>query len=853
MCSLFDINLDEIEGYAHSKSDGNKENFSTHCHRTLKYYQKITELYEIENIYSKLLSNIDMEKSIDINRLIGLFKKISILHDIGKLTSSFQRKLDGAKNNTTHSDKSFGVIIYFLLKLKKNEKINSKEFLILFLVTYSVFKHHGKLNNILEDLGDFNFSQRLVETKEILLLIGENIDYKIIDVLCSTDFWKQWNRKKIRDLLKIFSTKNLSFFILLKLFHSILISSDYWATMEYETGEEFDFFIIDESLKKSISNNFHNNRMMDNKGEIINFNPGINERKKSLRNMDIEEIYFKDNNEKADALNSMRSHLNIITEDELGKTLDTQPDKRVFFLNIPTGGGKTNISMRLGIKIMEKREIKKLFYVFPFINLIEQSFDRLKYFIGENNLTRLDSRYIAEDTENENSNNDIYSRYVDNLFFNKPVLFLSHVKFFDMIFRNNKNSNYNFHQLSNSIVIIDEIQAYRDSIWTETANTLEALGKYLNTYFIVMSATLPEINKLLGQKNDVFYSLIKKSIQNKIFKHKVFDRVEIKPDKNFSIRKDKKLEKEKIIKKLKTFKDFKKILIVVNKVIDSLEIYNLIYSRKEFKEYNVLLLNSTISDGRRKDIIINCKKKDEKIILISTQSVEAGVDIDFDIGIRAYAPLDSLVQVAGRINRNNYKDKCELYVFKDESVHLVYKGDTKSKLTTEKDFETAFFSKNILDYNKIEDFYSKIIEQLKKNNNTRWIVNSEGNISDMANLFFKKINREIHLIEGDTLSLFIPFDNDGQKIWQDYKALFDDRKSFQNFIKIKEFRKKLIPYSVNIFNSYTKYGKLKDILKDEIKYGYYYCDNWEKYYSIEQGLNTKMFKEVIGSREFLFM
>ncbi len=871
MSNLFDFEvIKKLELYAHSskEKDKPKELFYSHCQLTAKYRDRMIQTYGLTAIFENLLTDIAGENTgMDTQKVLDYLKQFILLHDLGKLSTAFQNHLKDSSIKASHSDKGYFLLVYKLLCHQKAKLLNNKEFILLFIVLYSIYKHHGKLNDLTEDLNESIAHGFNADTiAELLNRLEEKADTDILKVMGQPAFWQKWKNKDNKGLIKQLSTNSLSMVILLKLFHSLLIFADYAATMEYETNTEFASQVLTPTLIAEISARFHNDYMSGK-----NFNPIINQQRPQLLDLSLSQLaqsVAENSAHKKEALDQMRSLLNVKAEQLLEDRLKNTED-HLFFLNVPTGGGKTNLSLRLALKIMEKvPDIKKLFYVFPFINLIEQSFTSLGKFIGDENMTRLDSRYLdpTEQEEGyEETSTALFSRYVAGLLFNYPVLFSSHIRFFDLFFRNDKNSHYNFFQLANSVVIIDEIQAYKDTVWTEMSVILDRIGKFLNTYFIVMSATLPAIHTLCGSKppyllDDVF--------TEEIFNHPVFKRTSIAADKSI-----KAAEKEDDSSKmaeafLEKGKGFGKILIVVNTVKGCYTLFDKIKQAakskkyaKEFAEHRLFLLNSTILDGKRQEIIDYCRDKagqePNKIILVATQSVEAGVDLDFDIGFRAYGPLDSIMQVAGRVNRENKKPRATLFVFPDANYKWVYRDDNKAIVT--KEFEKDFFDSKaqpeLNDFSMVNEFYNKIVTRLKTANQSQFIKNSESNIADMVNLYFKQVDSHVHLIEGDTISLFIPFDDAGKRLWREYTALYDNEFSFVNSIKIKEFRKKLVPYAVNVFNGYMpKEGKkLGNVLEQEMQYGYYYCAKWQDYYDLDMGLDQENFKKGVGGREFMFL
>ncbi|MBN1639489.1 MAG: CRISPR-associated helicase Cas3' [Ignavibacteriales bacterium] len=842
MFNLFEVDLNLVAAFAHSSRSGSsKEKFIEHCERTIKYYQKFVSTFEIESIIKQLISCI--EREFDLDSTYQRLKKIVYFHDVGKLTKKFQLKLDGENNNETHSDKSFYFLTYTFFKSHFNGEITEKEFFFYLIVLYSVLKHHGKLKDLKHEILDLHFDEKREKICEIAEFLKLDLDEEIIDRMKQDNFFRHINDNDVIEMIDNFSNDYPVMFVFLKLFHSLLISSDYYATAEFTEQREFDQRSITSEVKSKIWDNFHLKYDYD---DFINFNVDINNSQSELEKIGIHEIENL-NKSKEEKLNMFRSKLNIVAENNLKTYLNSENKSNVYLLNIPTGGGKTNVSMRLALRIMKERNIKKLFYVFPFINIIEQSYDTIMHFTGEENITRLDSRYISplETDEIYDTMEQLeYQKHIDNLFFNKPVLMLSHVKFFDMMLRNDKNSNYNFFQLANSVVVIDEIQAYNDKVWTEVTSLINSISKFLNTHFIIMSATMPNLESLIY--NADFKSLLNPTFRDEVFNSSLFKRIDILPQKDIS--------KEKIPEYLQrlTAQRYRKILVVLNKIIDSYLLFeNLQNSKNNFREYKLFLLNSTIPEKRRKTILKQ-SKEDMKIILIATQSVEAGVDIDFDIGLRSYAPFDSIVQVAGRINRNARKEECKLIVFPDESSTQVYRGDSKSKIM--KCYEKDFFSeKTSNENNAIRDFYNLTISEIQRFRNNLFIQNPESNLQFIQNLNFKAINDSIKLIDADTISLFIPYEKEALEIWDEYCRLFENDNNFVQYLHIKDFRTKLILYNINLFNYHTSKGTLRTILNYEIKYGFYFCKDWNEYFSIESGLNVEKFKEIVtsGRGEFI--
>jgi len=878
------------------KCGDKQEILNEHAELTKKYYDNILKTHEIEDIYENLFNELKLKPELMSKNL----KKIVYWHDAGKINPLYQSKILNnnekfnnlsdklsLKIDSNHGLLSSVLIVYELLKNKGDEfKNNEKEISVILLMSLIVAFHHTKL----QDMNYKIIEDKIKDIKEDIKKIGNFYDVGLNEELIEyitleNSLWRKLIDKIIPNCFN--ENQMTSLFLFIKLFNSLLISSDYYATLEFNSGEEVSFeeSVLSDKISKQIIENFHKNNEIEG-----NFNPDINKNRNKYEEIELDNI--KD----LDEINEVRNWLNIYTEKELEENIN---EKKVFFLNLPTGAGKTNISFRLALKILKNNyKIKNIYYVFPFVNIIEQAYNSLEKFIPEDedkkNL-KLSTRYDYRAPLNiKNEEDDLKKIDFDLLFQNYPIGFMSNVKFFNMVFKNSKSDNYAFYKLSNSIVILDEIQSYDDNLWAVLAECIRKISNLFNIYFIIMSATLPEIDELIKQEKEVMleenkenqefaYRIVDKP--SKIYNHKVFKRLRYDFDKNIVKESKKSINSKKDInKKLKKIEDVlnknkhKKILVVTNTVGDSFDLFTKIKDKYKNKDDKILLLNSTFLEFDRRRIINTIKRwnnDENRIILISTQTIEAGVDLDFDIGIRFYSPLDSIVQVGGRINRNNKNssDESILYVFSDKNYEYVYKGNYKSLVGQEEG--TLQNISNDLNFDHIKSFYENIIEKIKHDNRSFILKNTKENINNLRSLCFSKLSEieivknlnsipvfiktEIKLSNNKSneyiehlkqlskllgLENFVSEDNahillDSEILWDYYVKLINNSSTndfFHNRMKIKYLQKLMGLFTTNVV-----IRNKKDFI---LEYGYYVLEKDNKVYSNVSGINKEALNEI---------
>ena len=167
-------------------------------------------------------------------------------------------------------------------------------------------------------------------------------------------------------------------------------------------------------------------------------------------------------------------------------------------------------------------------------------------------------------------------------------------------------------------------------------------------------------------------------------------------------------------------------------------------------------MSGTILEPRRKEIIDFLKTNDDKnVLLVTTQVVEAGVDIDMDIGFKEKSLVDSDEQLAGRINRNSKKNDNKLFLFEMEKLkaNFVYKGDKRLDVQVKDD---------VLKTKDFDKFYDEVISKIQAQNNTSFIENLNTYIDHIKNLRFSETH--VKIIDMDSISVFVPIDDEVKQV-----------------------------------------------------------------------------------------
>ena len=318
----------------------------------------------------------------------------------------------------------------------------------------------------------------------------------------------------------------------------------------------------------------------------------------------------------------------------------------IYCLPIPTGGGKTLGSLAYALEYCRLHpETERVIYVSPFISITEQNAQVFREAIGEDDwiLEHHSSVIRKEEGTGEDYRSNITSRFDIN--WEEPFICTTFVQFMNTLFSDKGESIRRMHRLVNAVVIIDEVQ----SMPVKCIHTFNYMCNFLNavcnTNIILCTATQPT---LAEAKCPICYSKPKYMIENAADWFYKFERVKIttpEADSRYSI--------ESLAEEIagRTV-NCRSILVVLNTKSAVRSLYDRLKARGIPAEYLTTNLCAEHRSDKIKKIKEILEKKRETIVVVSTNLIEAGVDISFEYVYRSMAGLDSVAQAAGRCNRN---------------------------------------------------------------------------------------------------------------------------------------------------------------------------------------------------------
>lgn len=709
-----------------------------------------------------------------------LLELIIYCHDFGKASEYFQRKLYGDLDNDRLGEHGLisALFGYYIVNQQDFGSLNTN---FANLATYNIIKHHhGNLRNLENrlDTEGYGYLKKILRSIEKNGVEVEKIYSKILSdprkkingfaefldkILSDTQF-----RIKGGALFKKKQEKeaNMNYFFTFNLLYSLLLEGD----------------------KKSASRS---------RAVRANFNPKeklISEYKKSF---DFENEF-----------NQIREKIYKEVISNLEKSWQSE---RFFEIDAPTGSGKTLTLLGSAFQLREKLRVEKgqspkIIYALPFISIIEQNYkvfkDVLEKSTGQvGSDVLLEHHHLADEifaVDGKEVNYSQSSFLIENWY--SEIVVTTFYQLFNSVYTNKNHLLKKYNKLTDAIILIDEIQAIPPSLLQSVRDLFKFLVEKFNTRIIIGTATQPQLNREDEKQEN-------KLISKKLFSPTSSDRISKNDLDNYFNRyrlNTRYLDRQLTLKELETLMTdhtkLENLMVVPNTINSTKELYRNFKNNPDFRGFEKIYLSTNIPPITRFRRIEKAKemiKKSQKFILVTTQLIEAGVDISLEAIFRDMAPLDKIVQAAGRTNRNNEKDFSQVFV-----LNLVDSAnDNRSFSSYIYDKILLSRTKNILlgNQEKIEEkeLYSQLLPKYFRkmiNNEPQGLFkSSDGNQIDLkkeiCGLNFEEIDRYFRLIQDDLpeISCYIVQNEVDRRIWDKFIDISElPAKSWESYGKKQE-------------------------------------------------------------------
>lgn len=744
-----------------------------------KYIQTVEEhCHGVAEIAAELLRDIGLEKTAYLAGMV---------HDLGKFSENFknyiEKAADGEKVQRGSVNHTFAGV-RFLLEKHSDEQLSGFSDIVLEILAYAVGAHHG-LFDCVDDNNNNGFTKRIQK---------EGIDYlnaaqEFLKICCSKQDIEDLLKQSEKECLPVFNeiekladnvdakiqNTQITFYIgfLARLILSAIIEADRSDTSQFMNG-------YSEKTVKNIS-------------EIwINCIKNVEQK---LSTMPLDK-----------PINKTRAQISALCA-EAGNL-----ESGIYRLNLPTGAGKTLTSLRYALHHALAHNKKRIIFTMPLLSIIEQNAGIIHDYIGNEELILEHHSNIVETDENDEL--DKREFLVES--WDVPIIITTMVQMLNTLFAGKTANIRRMQALCNSIIVIDEVQTVPDKMLSLFNLALNFLAKICNATIILCSATQPCFEKTMYPLDKSVKDLITLTKEQET----VFKRVRLE------------YKGEMDCEELADFaagilEENNSLLLVCNTKNEAAVMFNLLCSK--IKDVKAFHISAGMCTAHRKETIKEMQEalenKQQKVLCVSTQVIEAGVDVSFARVIRLLAGMDNIVQATGRENRNRefdglapgyivrlkgevLKGLSEIEAAKNAAANLlvkyknspkIYDNDLMSEKAINEYYECLYGNVN----DGYHDFYiesvrDSILNLMSCNGNV-----DSGKIPEYNKYFMhqalKTAGGLFTVFDEFSIDIIVPYDR-GTEIIQKIFAVGD-----KDYGKLKAVLKEAKLYTVSLF----KYQKIK--------------------------------------------
>lgn len=543
-----------------------------------------------------------------------------VLHDLGKFSDEFQDYLDKAVFHPELAEKKRGQVDHstaggkLLFGMLHNKENTFHEKLLAEIVGNAIISHHSNLQDYISPTIESNFLKRVLEKE--LAEYELAVERFFQEVMPKAEF-TEYVTKAVEEIKQFTDNSPTQSFFLTKYIFSCLIDADRTDTRMFEEHVQEE--------------------------ERIQHRPLFEHYYQKLMN---HLTSLKESSEAKQPINVLRSAMSDQCE-----SFAKRPSG-IYTLSIPTGGGKTLASLRYALKHAQEYDKQRIIYVVPFTTIIEQNAQEVRGILEDNgNVLEHHSNVIEE----EQSESEFGDEQEDGMITKKerlklardnwdsPIIFTTLVQFLNVFYAKGNRNTRRLHNLSHSVLIFDEVQKVPTKCVSLFNEALNFLKKSAHCSILLCTATQPSLENV---KHGLLKERDGEIVPNLTEVSEAFKRVEI-IDKTA-----KPMTNEELAEWIRAeATSWGSTLVILN----TKSVVKNLYEKLKGGPLPVFHLSTSMCAAHRKEQLKEIRtllKEGTPFICVTTQLIEAGVDVSFKCVIRSLAGLDSIAQAAGRCNRH---------------------------------------------------------------------------------------------------------------------------------------------------------------------------------------------------------
>lgn len=725
----------------------------------MKYIAHINEENNTEqSVYEHLHNTADLCQCYAVPLMKNVVYNIGLLHDIGKYQKSFQLRITGSKVQVEHSGAGAQAAMEYY----------GKNRFVKLLTAYCIAGHHSGL----PDGGNPN------DTEDMSTLYGR---------LCrSFEDYSVWYQEIS---LKNFAHAELALQLTQDCFSNGKLRGEFLnEKFAFWTKYCFSCLVDADSIDTAnFTGTNYNERLLS---KFSNCLVKVNEKLNAFQPVT--------------PLQKARSEIQR-------QVYDNYKDADIYFMNMPTGSGKTLCSVKFALEKAISLQKKRIIYIIPFNSIIDQTALEFEKIFGKDaEILRHQSTFTYEKTD-ESEDYKAYAIYAAENW-NADFIITTAVQFFESLASNKRQKLRKMHNMADSILIFDEAHMLPVNYLAPCLQAIVFITKYLNSRAVLLTATMPDYQALM-QRCTFGEAIVADLVPDKSA-FAAFKKCRY----NF-------IGGQSYEQLLMRAAAYPSSLIIVNKRGAARELYKLAAGKK----YH---LSTYMTSVDRQRVIREVKEElrklaadypnaqqipdDRKIIVIATSLIEAGVDLDFYTVFRELNGLDNILQAGGRCNREGKRPMADVYIF------------TTADCKARKEDVRANITKGIIkDYQEIDSpeaiaAYYQALFNINENEISKNLI------SRMApfpfSLPFADYAAKFKFIEDRTVALVIEQDKASRELL--------DALRFNGKTNMRELQK----YSCTIYKYELNYLLEQGAAKD---YGGIYCLTNKDYYNENIGIELE--------------